>query len=647
MSIDWIAIEETAAAARRRLLSSRAPGGHWEGYLSSSALSTATAAFALDLLHRTGSAAEVEGGAALPALVQRALAWLCAQQNEDGGFGDTVDSPSNISTTTLCWAALAAPRVWAAAGEGESAPCRRATVRAESWLRRAAGGLDPARLAQAIRDAYGNDRTFSVPILTMAALSGRLGSGPAAWELVPPLPFELAVCPRSWLNRFGLGVVSYALPALIAVGQARHHHRPASNPLARWARDLARRRTFGLLESIQPRSGGFLEAAPLTSFVLMSLVSIGHAHHPVVRQAARFLVTSARADGSWPIDSNLSTWLTSLSINALANGHEDGTRLTAADREDLRRWLIAQQWQERHPYTRAAPGGWAWTHLSGGVPDADDTAGALLALRNLAPRDRTSVSSDDEVRRAACRGVRWLLDLQNADGGVPTFCRGWGKLPFDRSSPDLTAHAARAWIVWRGHLEEKAELRIPVALRAALRYLTRTQRSDGSWVPLWFGNQHAPEMENPLYGTARVLRVPLFESLDAALSDDWCRARTRGLDWVLAAQGGDGGWGGGDQVPASLEETALAVETLAAALALSGDPAVEETGPDRISESVARGCAWLVARTAAGKCFDPAPLGLYFAKLWYAESLYPVVFTVAALERVLAMRSPRPSPRGR
>jgi hypothetical protein len=40
--------------------------------------------------------------------------------------------------------------------------------------------------------------------------------------------------------------------------------------------------------------------------------------------------------------------------------------------------------------------------------------------------------------------VRWLLDLQNGDGGIPTFCRGWGALPFDRSAPDLTAHALRA-----------------------------------------------------------------------------------------------------------------------------------------------------------------------------------------------------------
>jgi len=38
-------------------------------------------------------------------------------------------------------------------------------------------------------------------------------------------------------------------------------------------------------------------------------------------------------------------------------------------------WLLDQQHRVEHPYTHAAPGGWAWTDLSGGVPDADDTSG--------------------------------------------------------------------------------------------------------------------------------------------------------------------------------------------------------------------------------------------------------------------------------
>src|SRR5205814_4678124 len=118
---------------------------------------------------------------------------------------------------------------------------------------------------------------------------------------------------------------------------------------------------------------------------------------------------------------------------------------------------------------------WAWTDLPAGVPDADDTPGAMLALRHL--------GESEETRAAARAGVVWLLDLQNADGGIPTFCRGWGALPFDRSSADLTAHALRAWLAWYDHLP-KLQHRIHHGARRAWQFLTRTQRPDGGWAPL-------------------------------------------------------------------------------------------------------------------------------------------------------------------
>src|SRR4029077_13482780 len=89
-----------------------------------------------------------------------------------------------------------------------------------------------------------------------------------------------------------------------------------------------------------------------------------------------------------------------------------------------------------------------------------------------------------------------------------------------------------------------------------LAYLDRMQRPDGSWLPLWFGNQHAPNDENPTYGTARVLAA--YRDLYIMNTEP---AR-RGIAWLLAAQNADGGWGGAGGVPSSMEETALAVEVL-------------------------------------------------------------------------------------
>src|SRR5262249_44249537 len=249
-----------------------------------------------------------------------------------------------------------------------------------------------------------------------------------------------------------------------------------------------------VLDQIQPRNGGFLEATPLTSFVVMSLAGSGLANHPGTARGVEFLKSSQRADGSWPIDTNLATRGTTLAVNALPE-HVIGNSDVAAP---IRSWLLGQQYRKQHPYTQAAPGGWAWTDLPGGVPDADDTAGALLALRKLGP-------ADDQTRAAVIAGIQWLLDLQNKDGGIPTFCRGWGTLPFDRGSPDLTAHAVRAWLAGLDDLPPPLQTRARNALHAAVGFLARSQRSDGSWAPLWFGNQFAPLDQNPTYGTVRVL----------------------------------------------------------------------------------------------------------------------------------------------
>ncbi|MGV3722525.1 MAG: prenyltransferase/squalene oxidase repeat-containing protein [Actinomycetota bacterium] len=591
--IDLETLRHAANRSAAHLLAART-GGHWRGKLSSSALSTATAIIALALVDR-----ETRSPESGP-LIRGGVDWLLAHQNKDGGWGDTVLSSSNISTTALVWSALA---ICAASRED----CKRAEVAASGWLQRAAQGHGVANLRNAIAARYGKDHTFSVPILTVLALAGKLGPSQSAWRHVPQLPFELAACPHEWFKWLKLPVVSYALPALIAIGQVRHRQLPAANPIARLVRNATRARTLRVLESIQPDGGGFLEATPLTSFVTMSLVAAGSGKHRVVQLGAEFLRRSVQPDGSWPIDTDLATWVTTLAVNALAGGDDVSTVLNSNERESIRSWLLNQQYRTEHPYTRAAPGGWAWTDLPGGVPDADDTPGALLALHRLGPLDDTAV-------RAAEAGITWLLDLQNADGGMPTFCRGWGTLPFDRSGADLTAHAVLAWITWHPHLRRSLQQRLNTALPAALTYLQRTQRADGSWAPLWFGNQHAPGDENPTYGTSRVLIA--LHAADGATT-----MAESGRNWLLRAQNGDGGWGGDRGAPSSIEETSLA------ASALMSTP---EPSPEMIA-AIVNASDWLVEHTEGGERFPAAPIGFYFAKLWYFEELYPLIFSAGAL----------------
>lgn len=605
-------LENANRSAVAALLGERGPGGWWTGELSSSPLSTATAVTALTLVSRGDPAAADR----LHAIVQRGFQWLIQSQNADGGWGDTTRSVSNISTTTLVWAALGlAPETQ----PGVSA----AVAAAERWLTQAAGSLEPARLVVAIERRYGADRTFSIPILTMSALCGRLGPDGAAWRHVRQLPFELAALPQTWFGALQLPVVSYALPALIAIGQVRHGRHPTANPLLRVLRDRCRARTLEKLAQLQPVNGGFLEATPLTSFVTMSLAALGLTAHPVVQRGVSFLEASARPDGSWPIDTNLATWLTTLSVQAMESATTgQSPPPSTAQIRGLRDWLLGQQYRVVHPYTLAAPGGWAWTNLPGGVPDADDTASALIALHRLEP-------DEPAVQDAAEAGITWLLDLQNRDGGMPTFCRGWGKLPFDRSSPDLTAHAIRAWLTWRDRLRPTLQRRVEAGLARAESFLRKTQRSDGAWIPLWFGHQEDANDENPLYGTARV--VPALCLLEQNGLGNVSDSLDRAVGWLLAKQNPDGGWSGAAGAASTVEESALALDALAIAWERgSVKPAERAT----MKSALARGATWLVTAMENGRWRDANPIGFYFARLWYYERLYPLIFATSALVRL-------------
>ena len=430
------AVSATLDRLVERLLDARDADGHWTGELSSSALSTATAVVALCLDREDDR------------LVARGLDWIEQTQNEDGGWGDTTLSVSNISTTALCWAAFTI------------AGCRSPAARAgEEWMRRGAGGLDPERLTGAIAARYGNDRTFSVPILTVLAVAGHV-----PWRLVPQLPFELAACPQSWFRWLGLPVVSYALPALIAIGHARHRRCRSKNPIAALIRRLASGKTLHVLERIQPEAGGFLEATPLTSFVAISLSAAGYTGHSVLKHALRFLRASVRADGSWPIDTNLATWVTTLSVNAL------GDRLPADQREPIREWILRQQYREVHPYTGAAAGGWAWTDLPGGVPDADDTAGALLALaKELREGREVAVTPDGPRGPARSYAPGALIAAQRT--GAPI-------LP-------IAAHADSAWRLssWDNFMIPKPFAKITIAYGEPTRVSVESSRDAAAEAP--------------------------------------------------------------------------------------------------------------------------------------------------------------------
>src|SRR4051812_27352455 len=99
MPLDFAPLDTARASLVRRLLDRRSAPDHWDGHLANSALATATAVLALDTCAAHGYRADDR----LTSVVTIGCAWLLQSQNADGGWGDTVRSPSNISTTAIAW----------------------------------------------------------------------------------------------------------------------------------------------------------------------------------------------------------------------------------------------------------------------------------------------------------------------------------------------------------------------------------------------------------------------------------------------------------------------------------------------------------------------------------------------------------------
>ena len=563
-------IQRMIGMLREKILAARSDEGNWRGQLSSSAISTSVALFAL---HISGKEEN------LP-YVRNAAGWLKLTMKPDGTWGDSLESPSNMTATLLTYASLYA------LGE--------APEQTKKYLTDKFGGYSDSHIINGVLNYYGTDRTFSAPILMMCALAGVISD----WEKTPQLPFELSVLPQRFFRFLQLPVVSYAIPALIAVGilRFRKGKRNLFSPL----RESFIPKSLKVLIRLQPNDGGFLEAAPLTAFVALCLTGSGLGDHSVTEKAMAFLKATVRKDGSWPIDTDLSNWVTTLCVKALGDDLSDKQRMT----QIIRRNASAV----RHPYTGAQPGGWGWSDLSGSVPDGDDTSGALVALHTLCE----GVYYDEVTN-----GIRWLMDLQNRDGGMPTFCKGWGKLPFDRSSADISAHAVLAMELWKDQLPEPLKRRCKESILNLLRWIVNAQSAEGSWTPLWFGDQNASDEKSPVYGTATVVDyLSVSENPAAKMVAD------KGVNYLLSAQNEDGGWGGAKGIASKATLTARALAALSSHL----------TEDDKALE---RGVDFLYERYITGRLLEKEPIGLYFSRLWYSEELYSPTFLLYALKRLI------------
>ncbi len=307
-------------------------------------------------------------------------------------------------------------------------------------------------------------------------------------------------------------------------------------------------------------------------------------------------------------------WDTALTLNALALA---GGAPRAAVEKGVR-WLLEREvrrpgdWSLSNPGLE--PGGWFFEYRNGFYPDTDDTAMALMALA------RTGHARGP----AAERGLRWLLGMQNRDGGWAAFDRDIDrevltKVPFadhnamlDPSCPDITARVLEALGLY-GYRAGNGQV------DRALAFLRRTQESAGGWPGRWGVNY--------VYGTWQVLAG--LESVGIDRDDPMVR---RAVAWLKQVQQPGGAWGEScksyDDPRCAGQGTATASQTAWALLGLMA--AGEHDSPE-----VRAGIDWLVATQRPDGAWHEGPFtGTGFPKVFYLKyHLYPLYFPLMALAR--------------
>ncbi len=285
-------------------------------------------------------------------------------------------------------------------------------------------------------------------------------------------------------------------------------------------------------------------------------------------------------------------------------------------------WLISKEC--RHPGDWKAnvpepvePSGWYFEFNNSYYPDVDDTAMVTMALLR---------SGCTQGKLPARRGTRWILAMQNEDGGWAAFDRTINRpifesIPFadhnaiqDPSCPDITGRTLECL----GHAGFRSD---HPAVQKALRFIEFEQEPDGCWFGRWGVNY--------LYGTWQVACG--LKTVGADLSLPWIQ---KAGSWLRSVQKQDGSFG---ESPDTYE-----------------DPSMKGTGPSTASQTawgtmalmaiygpndigVRQGIRYLTeTQLASGSWEEPWFTGTGFPRVFYLRyHLYRLYFPIMCLGRWL------------
>jgi squalene-hopene/tetraprenyl-beta-curcumene cyclase len=355
-----------------------------------------------------------------------------------------------------------------------------------------------------------------------------------------------------------------------------------------------------IIERVHPGTTEGLGAIfPPMVYLQIAFKALGYSRNePIIRQAEKdldaFVVDhphqDARLDHVRLQPCFSPVWDTGISLYALTEAGR-----TAANDERVARtcdWLIERQvkmtgdWvRNLRPEDRGIRLGvdgaaWAFEYKNDWYPDVDDTVMVAKALWRAGDRP-----GETRNRDTAKKAVKWVLAMQNEDGGWAAFDRTkdrpWMEaIPFadhnamqDPSCADITGRTVEALItcgVEPGH----------PAIARAIKYILSHQQPEGCWWGRWGVNY--------IYGTWQALGGLSAAGFLTLPQERGGRALDpvgeRALTWIRSVQNPDGGFGESansyldrtlmGQGPSTASQTAWGLTCLLY-LVEDSDPAVE------------------------------------------------------------------------